>query len=283
MLLVPLYGGLGNQLFGLTFALYCQTLGLTDVTTLLMRRGMGNENHNQNVMTAFQHDFYVKWRREKLIESLARKFQIVTGRKFQSKFPLLTLSISNSPSEALELHARGEHVFVSSSFQTGEYLTTLQEVNVMRHFSPIHPSLLFCEFLQIVDNEQIHAIHVRRGDYLHPKIAEAMPVGYYLAALDKLGLEPNENIFVFSDAPEFVKREFKEVGIKNLTFIPNDSPTLGGLSPAESLTLASKARSLTMSKSTFSWWAAKIGEKNKKVAYPASWQSPLIESSWIAI
>lgn len=112
-----------------------------------------------------------------------------------------------------------------------------------------------------VFGRQVIAIHVRRGDYKESPIHRVLPALYYLLALEEYF--PNWrkcNLLFFGDDMEHVKFTFS--GLSNAFFSE-------GLTDIADLCLMSQCDHFITANSTFSWWAAYLGEKEgTKVIYP---------------
>jgi hypothetical protein len=133
---------------------------------------------------------------------------------------------------------------------------------------------------KLVEKNKTFLLHLRRGDYLKPSIQGALPIGYYLRGLEALGAKPADTLILLSDSPEIAAKEFSGSGYKNILVVGID---VDPLTAPESLWLASCARNLVMSNSTFSWWAAATGYLGKRVAFPGGWNDYIMEKSWTRI
>ena len=123
-------------------------------------------------------------------------------------------------------------------------------------------------------------IHVRRGDFLKTENRNlgVLSKEYYLKII---ALYPGLPVWVFTDSPEEVSREF--IGMDKPTKIITPP---SGSDPLDSLILMSRARNLAISNSTFSWWAAMLSQSGSTIYAPEKWfeQRPdpldLIPSNW---
>jgi hypothetical protein len=105
------------------------------------------------------------------------------------------------------------------------------------------------------------ALHIRRGDYLssggyHP----VQPLSYYKKSLDIL--QPQGNILIFSDDIPWCH---DNLNFQKMIFME-------GNSSIEDLFLMSLCPSIIMANSSFSWWGAWLNSnKDKKIIYPRNW------------
>lgn len=120
------------------------------------------------------------------------------------------------------------------------------------------------------------AIHLRRGDFL--RLGQGLPVGYYERAMDKIGT--GEEVVVVSDdelAAEGLAAHLQRLGVAA-------RPSLEA-SVAEDFALLAGSRHLIMSNSTFSWWAAVVGDNlhggsNRTVVCPQPWWFDRRSAPW---
>lgn len=126
--------------------------------------------------------------------------------------------------------------------------------------TPSNPSSWFLAEQKLIESVRPIAIHIRLGD--HSRLGGTIDVGYIKRAL--AWIEANKldgQVWVFSDEPERVKTILESVP-KNFRII--DYPKNG--EPVESLALLAKARILIMARSTFSFWAARLGTAQGNLA-----------------
>ena len=134
---------------------------------------------------------------------------------------------------------------------------------------------------QIVLQQETVAIHIRRGDFLTPG-HYLPPLTYYKEALldllkSKCGIK---EIYIFSDDVAWCKEHFpKYVIVDEVDYLSFD--------------LMRSCKHKILSNSTFSWWAAVLGEKSDGATYvPERWrlneqeeeavrQGGLIKENWI--
>ena len=111
------------------------------------------------------------------------------------------------------------------------------------------------------------AVHVRRGDYLmHPAFA-VCDMAYYQEAMRRMRARiPDARFFIFSDDPDWCRAHFNS---------PDQSVVdsgEAGANPLHDLHLMSQAGHHIIANSTYSWWAAWLGEKpGQQVLMPGRW------------
>lgn len=106
------------------------------------------------------------------------------------------------------------------------------------------------------------SIHYRLGDYFDNLHAlGVLDLAYYKKALSKLSLFSPHELLVFSDSPEKAAQLLKRT-LPKFTLV-DDS---GAASPLEILIALGSSDHIILGNSTFSWWAAYIGNQDKRVA-----------------
>lgn len=129
------------------------------------------------------------------------------------------------------------------------------------------------------------SLHFRRGDYVSNPIAAKFhgtcSLDYYHAALARLRQQVGTvDLYVFSDDPEWVRRE-SELPV-DYTLVDCDQS-----SPAEDMWLMSLCRHHVIANSSFSWWGAWLGHAHGMTFAPTIWfqeqaaaQSHIVPSRW---
>lgn len=128
------------------------------------------------------------------------------------------------------------------------------------------------------------AVHVRRGDLLKKRnrvFAVQSPRYYEEAARLVAEQTGAEQFYVFTDDPAWARAEVRLPGHTTLVSGPE------GGSAVDDFRLMARARHIVMANSTFSWWAAWLGERpGSCIIAPAAWssdggrQAELIPSRW---
>jgi hypothetical protein len=107
------------------------------------------------------------------------------------------------------------------------------------------------------------SIHLRMGDFLEVGPERILDNAAILRAIEAIGLEETGEFMLFSDSIELASELLTRAGINHVR-----PPT--EMSALESLVVMGSSSNLICSRSTFSWWAAKMVSKNGgKVAFPA--------------
>jgi len=133
------------------------------------------------------------------------------------------------------------------------------------------------------------SMHVRRGDYLDPKVREVhgmTAARYFVKARKFLSHEfPGMDALIFSDSVDYVREELRaEKGVRY--FDRTDS--LGEMSTLHAM---AGGQGFVMSNSTFSWWGAWLMSMSKEcsIIAPRPWfasgesTSDLLAPDWLTL
>lgn len=110
------------------------------------------------------------------------------------------------------------------------------------------------------------AVHVRRTDYVGNPNLMSLNRGYYECAMQRMKeCVPDARFHVFSDDPAWCLKAFSSPDIEVVTHCDP-------LAPLRDLHLMSLAGHHIMANSSYSWWAAWLGQKpGQKVLMPSVW------------
>jgi hypothetical protein len=141
------------------------------------------------------------------------------------------------------------------------------------------------------DQQDWIAVHVRRGDYLNPGTRDVhgiLGVGYYKNAVKQVDAQFGKKVplKIFSDDHAAAQALFEGFG-RRIEFVlaPLDSH------PIESILLMSQGSGIVTANSSFSWWAAWLGESvTRPVIVPNPWfrskqvdQDDLFLPNWMPV
>jgi hypothetical protein len=125
------------------------------------------------------------------------------------------------------------------------------------------------------------AVHVRRGDFLDNPVFQVCDLSYYLTSMAEMRTRvPGARFFIFSDDPGWCRSEFTGSDIHVV-----GTETVGK-SPLHDLRLMSTASHHIIANSSYSWWAAWLGDKpGQEVIMPDRWfttgiHAPVSEKRW---
>ena len=181
-----------------------------------------------------------------------------------------------------------KNVSIVGFFQSEKYFIHYKKIVLkLLRFSKIKDKL-HQKYLNLINNKNSVAIHIRRGDYLNdPKVRHIHGIlgsDYYKKSIIYIKKKvKNPLFFIFSDDIELVKKTFSFFNNKKYIFIDTKSSI-------NDLYLMSNCKYFIIANSTFSWWGAWLSKNKRKiVCAPKRWlreripTPDIIPESWIKI
>jgi hypothetical protein len=280
---IPLYGGLGNQLFGYAFGLYLEKFHACKVEFVVFRDYRGNKSHSQNIFIDFKLAKETLWSVGDWSSRLnfrARKLSSVafSHRKNIRRLPFVT----EDQFINFGLKTLSKEAVVAGYFRSKNYLGALQGAGYLSSLVPRQLDSVPSSLIELVSQEDVVVAHIRRGDYLDVAKDSILSAEYFARAAESFEKIGKRQVVVFSDSPDLVRHELlkhKETKHWLLVSLGLDKTD----EAAATLYLASMANSLIMSNSTFSWWAASTGNLRKAVIWPQGWNAEIMEPHWISL
>jgi len=286
---VELVGGLGNQLFLYFAGLYYAIKFEKDLIIDISQIPLGMTNHGSEI-TSFRLNEISKLKKSSLFlpPRIGKRILNRISIKYKKiRFLRLRLTgIYQSPQVGFDefIYSTGGILRLQGYYQTWYYIDELKKLGHKDNLELQSPSAWFIEFQKEIRMKKSVAIHVRRGDYKNKKSPTGLlSAGYYAAAIQKVhDLSPNSTFWVFSDEIDDARELLSD-------YLPEDTNWVvepKNSDPAESLVLMSLADVVITANSSFSWWAAKLGNIKELVIYPKPWfkntEIPLnlIPDSW---
>lgn len=270
MIITRLIGGLGNQLFQYAYGLHLANKYQQD-----LKLDIDYYDTIQRGVTA----------RSFSLHSLIDSLPIATKQDKQH------LRLSNQMFPVLrKLHRFGIHFHPHYYLETQEFTVNYPEA-VHRKGIYVDGFWQHIEYVQAVKSqllEQVHAdvplamqqylsgancfvaVHIRRGDYVMHPTHPVLTVGYYHQSLQLLKdqLPQNTCVLVFSDDIAWAKQnlEFNSVSLA-ARFVETGTDV-------EQFLLMKSCQHFIIANSTFSWWAACLGQQaHSQVFVPSFWIS----------
>jgi len=273
MVIVKLYGGLGNQLF-----------------QYAMARRMAVDNQSLlklDATTGFVNDFYKRrynLHHFNIVENFATPEDIAASRYIKEKY-------FHFDPEVLSL--RGP-IYLDGYWQSEKYFSSIEEI-IRGEFTVRHPlDGLNVNIADAIAETHSVCLHFRRlhgissgqVDIHGVNIHGSASLDYYYRCIERLVQTVEDpSFFVFSDDPGWVRDHLKLP--YPMMVIANNGPD----EDYEDLRLMSLCKHHIIANSTFSWWAAWLNpHKDKMVFAPESWfneiehnTKDLIPESWMKI
>lgn len=286
MVIVKIWGGLGNQLFQYSFGKYlAQVLGTQVKYDVQTTNSLSSFTQRDFVLSAFNASIDIATKAEVDVKRYFHNIHLARiERKLAQQLPFIFpkhLVEKNIPLPPEKLLLR-DNCYYEGYWQSYKYLLPVQELLKMELTlqKPLRP--LAKNMLNKIGSSLSAAIHIRRGDYLaHPHFINCT-AAYYREAIAYLKQE-NDGIqfYLFSDDIQWCRENFTG---PEFTFIE-------GNSNYEDLWLMSCCKHQVIANSTFSWWAAWLNSNpGKKIVAPAMWhtkknhrESSLLPPEWVIL
>ena len=269
MIIVRLYGGLGNQLFQ-----YATARRLSEkIGTELVLDIANLERVATNITTRhFELMHYPVSAR------LLSKDEKKIAKLFTDKF-LKRLPLRKPWSSCKETHFHfdprilnlGDNVYLDGYWQSYKYFEDIEKILRLELNSHKKMSVADKKVLEDINTTNSIAIHVRRGDYVSVEsVAQTHGVcslNYYRRAIDFVTHKvENPQFFIFSDDPEWVS-EHLSTGYPTSYVIHN-----GPEEAFQDLRLMSLCQHQIIANSSFSWWGAWLNKNAEKIVIaPRRW------------
>jgi hypothetical protein len=299
-----LNGGLGNQMFGLSAALYasehvvvlggasiakCRKDGLPELFNFHIDKNVKFRPISRISRSAIKklHNYLLTSDLNSR-EHILFKYSASVKKVLQSVLSLLSknlsLVVSNDVGYA-EVPKGGSKILIGY-FQSYEWLEDPKVKSEMQKlFHEIDSKII--THIDLARKTKPLIVHVRLGDYKHNHTIGVLPQTYFAKALQvATSYFPNTEIWVFSDEPILARQMIPLVFHNQCRWISEEFE----LTAEETMALMRHGRNFVISNSTFSWWPAALSEFDAaQVFYPDPWfangETPnrLIPGTWIPI
>jgi hypothetical protein len=277
MIIVKIFGGLGNQLFQYAAA---RALSLRSGTTLKMDIGDSLIRDDHNRIYGLQH-FNIKAdlaSPEEIDHLLGKPWVRKATKYLQNKTGLAlhptwwnqTYMYHQNYDRALMKPVKND-VYLNGYWQDENFFKDYRQVILEELQVRYEPDTVNRQIMQKMASVNAVSLHVRRGDALsHPvsvKIYKLPSEEYYRKAIAHIAAKvKNPHFFVFSDDIPWC-RENLSTGFPT-EFVDHNGDTKN----YEDIRLMSHCRHHITANSTFSWWGAWLNPaEDKVVTSPAEW------------
>lgn len=287
MVIVRFMGGLGNQMFQYAIgrALSGEKKVYYDLSFLTKNR------ISSELFTArtFELNIFSNLRLKKMnpyflrfLQSESDRYKFIK-RFFPSELHTLKLVTDENISSLLSTPINDDWLYLDGYFQNPVYFNHIR-LTLLRAFEfPALSESVKPKRNRILQCNSV-SIHIRRGDYLKPKISEfhgVLPISYYKNAVEYINKNvPNPTYFIFSDDLIWCK--------ENLSFI-NDATYISCDGPAwQDMKLMSLCKHNVIANSSFSWWGAWLNKNSDKIVIaPKKWftgvEINIVPNEWVAL
>ena len=269
---VSLSGGLGNQLFQYAAARALAVHLNSELVLDLVWFTQASNLQNTTIRKFALEPFNINARLQS-IRPLSFTYIEKMRRTLKKIFHYVGMSTYNERQQFhfdSKLFSLNTPVNLNGYWQSYKYLEPIasllfDEIGTVGYLNePAH-----CLYEQIKMSEGAICVHIRRGDYITTKTA-LCGLDYYNAGLKIVarGLDC-PHCYIFSDDPIWVRANFT-------TDFPITVVDINGPDDAhQDLWLMAACKNFVIANSSFSWWAAWLGNRpDKVVVVPAWWPSP---------
>ncbi len=269
LILVRIWGGLGNQLFQYAYARALKENG-ADVK-LDLKKAYANafpqnrkytQRHNsiQNFNISIGSIDVEKYGKYQYIQRNNLKNKIIYKLANHGLWKYKYCEQNGYFYDKKYENIRGK-CYVKGWFQAENYFKHIRN-ELLKELTPKKKIKISDELRQAFENSESVAVHVRRGDYV--KMQQDLSVSYYIRAMKYIeNYYQNPQFLFFSDDIEWVKKHIKTD--RKCFYVSGDMH----LQDYEELFIMSKCKSIIISNSTFSWWGAWLNQNpEKKIIAP---------------
>jgi hypothetical protein len=290
MIIAEIVGGLGNQLFEYAAA---RALAIHHSVPLKLDISYYEKISKTFMLDNFSFDIAIASRDELMQESDKNLFTKAIQRllPFHKRTPFREPYYHYYPDF---LKAPSE-TYLKGLWQSEKYFSQIKDI-VKDEFI-VKPGLVthLEEKAKVMQAESSVSIHIRRGDYLHPKALPhhgLLPEEYYLEAISIIMKKhPNSKIYFFSDDIEWVKKYITEKSAFNLPyeFVSGNYTQNYTKLDLEDFYLMQQCKHNIIANSTFSWWCAWLNKNPEKIVVaPQKWYNKpshvykdLVPAQWL--
>ena len=287
---VKLLGGLGNQMFqyATARALAYQSGAelILDISWYNIAQDREFALNSMNIIGKVQNNKPSKFISSQFIQKIILKIRHFSAKHFFRENIFRERFFSFEP-EVLKLELP---VYLDGYFQSEKYFHSIRDVITHDFTLTTPPNKLNKMMLDDMGKFDSICVHVRRGDYVANHITSSnhglCSLEYYYLGLQKLTTQLlNPKCYIFSDDIEWVQSNF-------ISNIPITIVNINSAKDAhEDIRLMSSCKHFIIANSSFSWWAAWLGQNPDKIVIaPKKWfnnddrnTEDLIPKDWIRI
>lgn len=263
-MIIPIFGGLGNQMFQVAHAIKLQSVTGQSLDFVDLTQHMGGTGRLWELEC-----FTIPCRQVSSLQAAALKVRVASNfhlRKIMPDFPTRVLD------ERLMNYGDNAKINQNTCFgywQGEQYFADVVETVKKRFTFPKLPNP-YANLPSSPIRSRV-ALHVRRGDYVSDPHTAAFHspcnLDWYQRAMAVMKAKvPNALFLVFTDDPDWAREAFRANDDVRVISTPDSRPAWVDMSRM------SQCDHFIISNSTYSWWAAFLGEKSSsKFISPQYW------------
>ncbi len=272
IVVVKMNGGLGNQMFQYAAA---RALSGNFIYYDLFNLKVNNSTTDTFTARSFELEIFpnligaqLNSIQEKLFNSRKFFFKLLRNLTFGR------IALVKQKGAEFITFPKANNILLHGFFQSEKYFSSHREA-LLHEFSFPELDVVNKNLLSRIQSiENAVSIHVRRGDYLKPKVKEyhgILPAAYYQKSIALLESDvTNPTYFIFSDDPLWCK--------ENLSHLNNVEIVVGntGGNAWKDMCLMSHCKHHIVANSSFSWWGAWLSKSVGIKLAPTKWFNPAI-------
>ena len=297
MIIVSLFGGLGNQMFQYAAAkAIAIRLGVElklDISLLQDRTPrkdftyrdyeLNVFNLNDDIATISEVRKYVPdlWNSHKIVHAIYRMKRKLSRRNYfleKMKYQIDAGFFNIKDNTYIYGYLQSEKYFIDCKAELLNIFTLRADINEENK-----------DLIKQIENDNSVSIHIRRGDYVNSPFQLLELETYYLHAIEAMQQKAKDlTFYIFTNDYNWTKEQFRNINIrKKFVDINNDS-----LSYMDMI-LMSRCNHNICANSSFSWWGAWLNaHPDKIVIAPKNWfktteveieSCDLIPENWIIL
>lgn len=289
MIVLRLYGGLGNQLFQ-----YAAGRRLAHARNAELVLDLDWYAHTPAGVTARSFELQHYPIRARQADAREQAWCRLHNQRLLGRLPLLPRRWRPCRENGFAFDARmldlPDDSYLDGYWQSYRYFEDVAEL-IHTELTPVVPpgGGRDREIAAAIAGSEAVAVHVRRGDYVTNQATNAThgacTLDYYRAAVDRiLPHLARPHFFVFSDDPSWTRAHLALPG--EVTFVDHNGPD----SAFQDLRLMSLCHHQILANSSFSWWGAWLNRRPGRIVIaPRQWfavardTSALIPEDWIRL
>jgi len=252
MIILRLLGGLGNQLFIYAIGRALE-IGYNIDVQYDIYSGFKNDQYKRKFELG---KFNTKLKKTSIYDSLyfpiRKRSKLITKMLYPSSIYFKETE-NFSENHVINANVKYKMVFLQGYFQKLEYFENMRK-HLIKEITPLEEiSMVANIYLDAIIKNNSIAVHVRRKEINH-----TVSDNFYVENIEKLQNQIRDpKFYIFSDDINWCKENFKIYS--NLTFIENTANEI------EDFWLMKNCSHFIIPNSTFSWWAAWLGDYQSKV------------------
>lgn len=296
MIIVALYGGLGNQMFqyacGKAVSKKLQVELKLDISLLKDPNPTSDLYPNNYELDVFNIPEQIATIKEvrKYVPNL-RDASFLLKKLYKFRRALTNRVLFNETTKFCfnnKVTSIKDNTYLYGYFQTEKYFENIRKELINTFSIPVDIDPSNQSLINEIKQNNSISIHVRRGDYLGSKHELLDSLNYYSKAIEIIKTKVEKPVFyIFSDDISWVEENFEQLEINK--FLVRNNTQKSYLD----MLIMSQCKHNICANSTFSWWAAWLNTNPEKIVIsPKKWfnngefatsKFELIPANWLQL